>query len=176
MAASKMLSKLSRCKCVNPFKGKHQGNPYSESILMRRKIYLGLSSKKRKQLIAAILARDSKLSLSYSQKLRHSKQAKVRYAATLVVAYALARQDLTANRNVIQLLIEDLKKDVKKIKAFPVSDTFFLAAILAQNEGKVEKAMKLLKKALIQEPTFFNAAVLSVRLQIKKVIQVQIVW
>lgn len=165
------LSRTRRCECANPRRGGGRINPYAETALLRHAVKLPLTPAQSKALIAASLSHDAAHILQFTKALRGAGDPVIRYSANLIAAESLAKTDLRGNREEIARLVTALRRDRGKVRLFPVSDTDFLAALLAQDDGDTERALRYLDAALESEPEFFNAAVLALRLQIGEIVQ-----
>ena len=166
-----MLSRQLRCQCANPTAPRSGANPYAETALMRHAVKLPLSSEERKALIAASISQDAELILENTAPLQVHAQPEIQYAAILIAAHRLAKLDLKRYRREIRRLVAKLQRLKNKVRTYPASDADFLAALLAMDEGDTENALRYLDAALAQEPAFFNAAVLAVRLQLERLVR-----
>ena len=163
-----LLSRQQRCQCANPKAPRTGANPYAETALMRHAVKLPLTPEEHKALIAASISQDAELVLQYTAPLRAHPRPDIRYAATLIAAHRLAKISLRQYRREIHNLVAILQQLKDKVDAFPTSDADFLAALLAMDAGDDRQALQYLDAALAQEPAFFNAAVLAVKLQLQR--------
>ena len=73
----------------------------------------------------------------------------VRYLATVMAAYELAKIGIRKNMPVFMELVKKLQKDRKAIPASLTADTEFLLALALRQQGNPDEAQKHLDAALI---------------------------
>lgn len=135
--------------------------PYADTIFLRQARALPIEAEARRALALAALAETPEGVAPLIAGLIQSESAAIRYAAALQMALAAVRSgQIHDPRFAAALEVMGAATDLE----FPTSDLTFMRALQAEADGALEGAQLLARQAAEQEPRFFNALALDLRL------------
>ncbi len=140
-------------------------NPYADTVLGRLGPALAVTDSQRRAAVAATISQDSKYAFARTAELRAAENPELRYLGWLIPAYLLAKAQPPGYVGELETLLEQLARISGSVR-FSTADRHYLAALAAVEQGDTDGALKQIDLALGQEPDFYNAIVLGLRLRL----------
>ncbi|SMX29487.1 hypothetical protein TRP8649_03623 [Pelagimonas phthalicica] len=137
--------------------------PYADTIFLRQNLTTRIPDDARRALTLAALAQSvDEVSAQLSETVTSSDPL-VAYAAYLEIALSAARSGSITDQRASYALSRMSELELQTVTK---SDLAFLRALQAEAQGDVEAALTHTQAAIEQEPRFFNALALDLRLRL----------